>query len=144
MRLLKCLPFLLSLCCAYAEEITKEDVERYRAIAEEGDAQAQCLLGLSYASLGVPEDDTEAVRWYRKAAEQGFIKARDLLGLSYGDGKGVPEDVVTAYMWWNLASAQGDEDSKLRKDELTERMTREQIAESQKMSREWLEKRENK
>jgi hypothetical protein len=56
----------------------------------------------------------------------------------------VPEDVVTAYMWWNLASAQGDEDSKLRKDELTERMTREQIAESQKMSREWLEKRENK
>jgi hypothetical protein len=47
-------------------------------------------------------------------------------------------------MWLNLASAQGGEDSKLRKDKLTERMTREQIAEGQKMSRDWLEKSEKK
>jgi TPR repeat protein len=66
------------------------------------------------------------------------------LGNSYADGEGVPEDVVTAYMWFNLSSAQGGEDSKLRKDELTERMTKKQIEEGQKMSSEWLEKRENK
>ena len=56
----------------------------------------------------------------------------------------MPEDVVTAYMWFNLSSAHGDEDSKVRKDELTKRMTKEQITEGQKMSREWLEKREKR
>jgi hypothetical protein len=45
-------------------------------------------------------------------------------------------------MWLNLASAQGHEEARRRKDLLTERMTREQIAGGQKMSREWLEKRE--
>ena len=144
-RLLKCLPLLLFLCCAYAEEFTKENVGKYRALAEQGDAQAQLKMGNLYATgEGVPEDVAEAVKWYRKAAEQGDAKAQITLGFCYAIGEGVSEDVVTAYMWWNLASAQGDEDSKLRKDELIERMTREQIAEGQKMSREWLEKRENK
>ena len=146
MRLLKCLPLLLCLCCAYAEEITKEDVERYRELAEQGDALAQFKLGsFYYDGEGVPEDDAEAVMWFRKAAEQGHSGAQWFLGLCYANGEGVPEDDVKAYMWLNLASAQqGDEEIKRRKDVLTERMTREQIAEGQKMSREWLEKRENK
>jgi TPR repeat protein len=182
MRLLKCLPLLLCLCCAYAEEITKEDVERYRELAEQGDALAQFklgsfyydgegvpeddaeavmwfrkaaeqghsgaqwFLGLCYANgEGVPEDDAEAAMWYRKVADQGVAVGQLFLGLCYANGEGVPEDDVKAYMWLNLASAQqGDEEIKRRKDVLTERMTREQIAEGQKMSREWLEKRENK
>jgi TPR repeat protein len=55
MRLLKCLPLLLCLCFAYAEEGAKEDVERYRASAEQGDALAQFKLGSFYAKgKGVP------------------------------------------------------------------------------------------
>jgi len=46
-----------------------------------------------------------------------------------------------AYMWWNLAAAQGDEGAKRNKGILSERMTREQIDEAQKLSREWLAKR---
>jgi TPR repeat protein len=145
MRLLKCLPFLLCFCCAYAEEITIEDVERYRELAEQGDADGQLNLGHCYAfGWGVPEDDTEAVKWYRMAAEQGHAIGQLNLGLRYANGEGVPEDDVTAYMWLNLASAQGYPLAMPEKSELTERMTREQIAEGQKMSREWLEKRENK
>jgi len=102
-------------------------------------------LGVCYAfSEGVPEDDAEAVKWYRKAAEQGHAAAQFALGDRYAKGEGVPEDVVTAYMWFNLSSAQGDEVYKLSKEELTKSMTREQIAEGQKMSREWLQERENK
>ena len=44
-------------------------------------------------------------------------------------------------MWWNLAAAQGDEYAKGNKGILSERMTREQIAEAQKLSREWSAKR---
>jgi TPR repeat protein len=57
----------------------------------------------------------------------------------YGTGQGVPEDIVLAYMWWNLAAAQGVEDAQDNKDIAESRMTREQIAEAQRLSREWIE-----
>ena len=46
---------------------------------------------------------------------------------------------MLAYMWFNLAAAQGQEDARGNKDRLEQRMTREQIAEAQRLSREWLE-----
>ena len=59
----------------------------------------------------------------------------------YANGASVPEDFVEAYMWWNLAAAQGDEEAKQNKGILSKQMTKEQIAEAQKLSREWLAKR---
>ena len=88
---------------------------------------------------GVLEDDVEAVRWYRLAAEQGHAGAQANLGFMYSNGAGVPEDAVLAYMWWNLAAAQGHEAAQGNKDIAEEEMTREQIAEGQRLSREWLE-----
>ena len=108
--------------------------------AEQGHAGAQSLLGLKYArGLGVPEDDTEAVRWYRLAAEQGHAESQWLLGTMYEDGDGVPEDDVLGYMWFNLSAAQGQELAQSNKDLIEQRMTREQIAEAQRLSREWIE-----
>jgi TPR repeat protein len=88
---------------------------------------------------GVPQDNAEAVRWFRLAAEQGMAEAQISLGTRYALGEGVPEDDVLAYMWWNLAAAQGSENAQDNKDIIEERMTREQIAEAQRLSREWLE-----
>ena len=107
---------------------------------EQGSYQAQYILGLFYDNgTGVPEDDAEAVRWYRLAAEQGFDGAQNNLGRMYSAGEGVPEDLVNAYMWFNLSAAQGDEVARLNKDTTAGRMTREQIAEAQRLSREWIE-----
>ena len=130
---------------AYAtgEGIPEDDVEAarwYRLAAEQGYADAQYSLGLMYLSgEGVPEDDVEAVRWWRLAAEQGLADAQFLLGVRYAEGEGVPQDNVLAYMWYNLAAAQGNEDGQDYKDEIEPLMTREQIAEAQRLSREWLE-----
>jgi TPR repeat protein len=99
---------------------------------------------LFWGSHTVPVDHKRAFALASAGAGMGCSHSMGVLGCCYAFGRGVPEDDVEAYMWANLASAQGDEASKLLKDELTERMTREQIAEGQKMSREWLEKRENK
>jgi len=77
----------------------------------------------------------------KKAAEQGDADAQFNLGYMYYKGNGVVEDDVMAYLWWNLAAAQGFESAKKNKGILSERMTREQIAEAQKLSREWLAKR---
>ena len=49
------------------------------------------------------------------------------------------EDNVLAYMWYNLAQAQGLGPAGYNKDFIEERMTREQIAEAQRLSREWIE-----
>jgi uncharacterized protein len=118
-----------------------EAVKWFRKAAEQGNAKAQYYLGFMYANgTGVPEDDAEAVKWYRKAAEQGYANAQFNLGLMYLNGEGVPEDNVFAYMWFNLAAAQGDEDAKKGKGMISGNMTKEQIAEAQKLSREWLAK----
>jgi hypothetical protein len=107
--------------------------------AQQGHAFAQYNLGLRYAyGLGVREDDAEAVRWYRLAADQGDAFAQSNLGLMYDTGDGVPEDSVLAYMWYNLSAAQGHETAQARKEIIVPDMTGEQIAEAQRMSREWL------
>jgi TPR repeat protein len=61
----------------------------------------------------------------------------------YFEGDGVIEDFVEAYKWSNLAAAQGDKRAKGRRDDVTKKMTIEQIAEAQKLSREWLDNRQD-
>jgi TPR repeat protein len=106
--------------------------------AEEGDAIAQVRLGLMYRKgKGVPRDDAEAARWYRRAAEQGDPVGQNHLALMYAYGKGVRRNDVLAHMWWILAAAQGAEDAGANRDKIAKRMTRQQIADAQKLAREW-------
>jgi len=122
-------------------EDDKEAVKWYRLAAEQGYAPAQSNLGVMYDNgEGVPEDDKEAVKWYRLAAEQGYARAQYNLGVMYANGEGVPEDDVQAYAWMNLAKAAGDKFADEAIPKLKARMTAEQIAEGQKLSREILER----
>ena len=57
----------------------------------------------------------------------------------YANGEGVPEDDIVAYVWFNLSAAQGNETAQRNKDIIEPLMTREQIAEAQRLSREWIE-----
>ena len=127
--------------------VPEDDAEAakwYRKAAEQGQAEAQVNLGSMYANgYGVPKDDTEAVKWYRKAAEQGLAEAQYGLGRAYGTGDGVPQDFVYAYKWFNLAAAKGNEGAMSGKEIVVENMTREQIAEAQKLSREWMEQQKD-
>ncbi len=83
---------------------------------------------------GVTGNDSEAVKWYRKAADQGLASAQYNLGLMHADGRGVPQDYATAYMWFILASV---EDAAKARDLSAKKMTLAQIAEAQKMARDW-------
>ena len=118
-----------------------EAVKWYRMAAEQGYDKPQNNLGQMYRNgLGVPQDDAEAVKWYRKAAEQGLAEAQFNLGNMYSKGEGVPQDDVLAYMWFNLAVAQGIDVAKANRDDVATRMTSEQIAEAQRLAREWKPK----
>ena len=66
------------------------------------------------------------------------------LGIMYAKGQGVPEDPVRAYRWLNLAAAGGFEPARKIRDLVKKLMTPQQIAEAQRMAREWYQKRKGK
>jgi TPR repeat protein len=126
---------------AYKRKDYQTALRLWRKLAEQGDAWAQTFLGLMYSDgSGVPQDYAEAVKWYRRAAEQGNAASQHNLGFMYAKGEGIPQDFLMAHMWFNLASAQGNEAAITNRAIVEQNMTREQIAEAQRLAREWLAK----
>ena len=124
----------------YSSTDDAESARWYRLAAEQGHDRARYELGLMYAEgKGVPEDVTEAARLYRLAADQGHSRAQFRLGRMYGQGDGVPNDRVLAYMWYDLAASRGHELAQGFKDRIERQMSGTQIAEAQRLSREWIE-----
>ena len=131
--------YYLGSCYANGEGAAKNKVEAvkwYRKAAEQSNVQAETALGYCYATgQGVAKEHTEAAKWYRKAAEQNFAQAQISLALSYALGQGVEKDYVESYKWTLLAASQGDKDAKQTMTILENNMSREQIAEGQKVAR---------
>ena len=119
-----------------------ESARWYRKAAEQGDVSAQFNLGVMYhQGQGVAQDYAEAIRWISKAAEQGDPNAQFNLGISYGQGQGVAQDYVKAHLWLNLAASQASGDNRRvfadSRDALARKMSPSQIAEAQRLAREW-------
>ena len=121
-------------------------LREWRPLAKQGNASAQSGLGIMYAAgRGVPQDYAAAVGWWRKAAEQGHANAQYNLGTMYANGLGVPQDYAQAHMWLNLTASNllpvKDRDNAVKnRDIVAAKMTLAQIAEAQRMAREWLER----
>ena len=83
-------------------------LREWRPLAEQGQAEAQYLLGIIYSvGKGVPQDYAEVVKWFRKAAEQGHAKAQNDLGNHYRSARGVSQDYAAALKWYRKAAEQG-------------------------------------
>jgi TPR repeat protein len=80
-------------------------------------------------------DFATAMRLMRPLADQGNITAQTVVGLMYYFNHG--GDYVNAYMWFNLAAAQGNAFAEMFLRDTADKMTPEQIAEAQKLAREW-------
>ena len=122
-------------------------LQEFKPLAERGDTWAQFNLGEMYfQGEGVPQDYAEAVRWYLRAAGQGLAEAQNNLGDMYHRGYGVPQDYVQAHMWFNLAATRLPPDRRFKavwnRDLVAAEMTPEQIAEAQRLAREWKPKSE--
>ena len=63
------------------------------------------------------------------------------LGYMYKMGQGVPQNYVQAHMWFNMAASKGDEDIREFRDRVAKKMTPAQIAEAQRLAREWRPKK---
>lgn len=87
-------------------------------------------------------DYTTAMSLLRPLAEQGDAAAQNGLGLMFAQGHGVPQDYAQAYQWFNLAAsrakdAETQNAATHNRDVVAKRLTSAQIAEAQKMAREW-------
>jgi uncharacterized protein len=79
------------------------------------------------------------VKWLRRAADQGNAVAQYNLGAMYAK----PQDYVQAHMWASLASRSTKEIRDMAVGPLNflaSKMTPEQIAEAQKLARDWKPK----
>lgn len=135
--------------------------------AELGDAQAQNALGELYQSgRGVPKDFEMAARYFAQSAQQGEADGAKNIGLAFTRGQGVERSLVQAYFWLSISAfdeisqsnsemvAQAQERSSMSqldarrlqeqlghpaalRDKLAQSMKAEEVAEAQRLTREW-------
>ena len=136
--------YQLGLLYANGKGVTKDDAKArqwYDKAAVQGHTEAQVNLGvlLMYARGG-QQDYKMAVYYLRLASNKGHDLAQRRLGELYERGEGVQQDYVKAYMWYSLGSAHGAEAGARLRDGLAKKMDPDQIAEAQKLAREWKPK----
>jgi TPR repeat protein len=125
----------------------KEAAAWYQRAAERGSRNAAFMLGYMHSKgEGVPQDFGAALKWYRYAAERGDAAAQTNLGLMYFRGDGTTQDFVEAHTWANLGAANMPPDADRKRavdarDAIAERMTPQQIAEAQRLAREFRPKK---
>ncbi len=73
------------------------------------------------------------------AAQTGTPDALFELGMLYATGRVVDANLVVAHKWFNLAAARGNESARTYRLEVALEMSADQIAEAQKLAREWLQ-----
>jgi TPR repeat protein len=95
-----------------------------------------------------------AMKWWRRAADRGNTSAQMKLAYLYGEGRsGIPTDYTEAYKWYDIAAAivgakidklpvaashnAEKDNSDQHRDQVAKHMTSEQIAEAQRLAREW-------
>ncbi len=115
-----------------------EAMRWYRKAADQGEVSAQYNVGvICFKGQGVTQNYAQAMKWFRIAADQGLARAQTGLGLLYEKGRGVTQNYVQAHVWYDLAAAQGKKDASKWRDSLAKKMTPAQIAEAQRLAREW-------
>lgn len=116
----------------------QEALHWYRRSAQQGLPEAQESLGVMYlAGKGVLQDNVEGLKWVTSAANSGLPSSQLRLGLAYQNGLGVIQNYTLSHMWYNLAAAAGSKQAALLREHLAQQMTPAQIAEAQRLAREW-------
>lgn len=80
----------------------------FKALADQGSAIAETMLGTMYAEgRGVKADPATAAAYFYRAANRGYAPAQLALANAYAEGRGTYRDLPGAYMWARLAQVRG-------------------------------------
>lgn len=80
--------------------------------------------------------DSEIAEVHEAVRKAGQCEDLYKLGLIYSIGDST--DLVQAHMWFNLAATRGSQAAKECRRELSEQMSKDEIAAAQRAAREWL------
>ena len=96
---------------AYQREDYATALQDATALAKQGQAEAQVILGRMYLTgRGVPKDPDTALKWFKAAAVQGNADGAFLLGAMYLLPR---SDIPEGLRWVRLAAEQGNQDAQL-------------------------------
>ncbi len=110
----------------------------FKKASDQGESSAQLCMGLMcYNGQGMDLNPNQAAYWFRKAAEQGSAQAQHHLGHLCATGMSGKKDIVEGYMWFSLAADGNYKPAVVRRDEIAKQMTPQQLAEAQRLAREW-------
>jgi len=119
--------FLVLLATGWAARpLAWDSLMRVKAAAEQGNPEAQYLLGLQYKEGdGIEKNRAEAVKWLRKSAESGYVEAQYALGDFYAglDPTDDLSDPREAEKWLKAAAQQGNAAAQSRLDVLRARVS---------------------
>jgi len=112
-------------------------LEWYSKAAAQNHILAQFNLGIMYANgQGVSANERQAEIWFDRAAHQQDPGAQHHLGMSryrasfLGTPQEMHESRIEAYKWFALAAASGYQDSRLTRDRVGAKMSREDVTEA--------------
>lgn len=134
----------LALVLGLALPVWAQSASDVRTLAEQGDAEAQFILGSMYRDgQGVDKNLAETLKWWEKAAELGYVDAQFALGNIYSGGFGVTRDYVQSYMWFDITAAQTETVwlgpiARSNRDALVDRMTAAEVSKAKQMSADWI------
>ncbi len=114
------------------------------AAYQRGEPLGVRLIALKLLPTGHLNNATDAktaVSLMKRAADSDDPQANWWMAHFFQKGRHVPIDDVLAYFYANRAHALGEQHAKKLLDELERRMSRQEIAEAQKMAREWAASR---
>jgi TPR repeat protein len=80
---------------------------------------------------------SEAANWFGRAADQGDADAQKNLGFMFLYGRGVGRDYVRAHMWFSLAASEANNAAAFARHLVAAKMTPAEVAEAEKLVREW-------
>jgi len=112
---------------------------------DEADQLVEAMAAYNEGVAAYNEGDYQkAIQKFKPLAEQGHAIAQYSLGLMYDDGQGVPQDYVQAHKWYNLSAARSKGDLRKKivrnRNAIEKKMSPVQVAEAQKLAREWKPK----
>lgn len=111
-------------------------VKWYGRAAAKNDPYAQYSLGVIYLQGDklIPVDYNQGIYWIEKSAHQQFAAAQALLGRLYYNGRGIPQSNSLAYAWWTLANRENNPDLQEDLNQVTRKMSVEEMNQAVKLA----------
>ena len=82
--------------------------------------------------------ELSAVESNELAAQGGAVDALFELGIAHATGREMGVDLILAHKFFNLAAMRGNDDARRYRMEISREMDKRQIAEAQRLAREWI------